>query len=533
MKDLIVTSFQKIKEYWGKLAKKSKTILITLLVGIVVVALGATVYLQVAKSGYQVLFPNITTEESREIYAMLQSMDPVVDAQINSKGQVLVPKAQWDQLVFELAAKDYPKSAPLYDLFLQNTGFTKTEYEKKQILLFQTQDRIQETLKHIEGITGAVASITVPEESGYVWDKNNVQKSTASILVETEQGYELSSERVSAIKNLTAKAVPKLDPDSVSVVDARTGIEIKSSEGGSGGYDSERLKFERELEQDIVDKVKVILSPKYGADGVTAVATVKLNYDKMMTEKNELIPQENGDGLKTHLDEQYSINGQIPAAGLVGEENNTDVPIYNAGDGTGTGGVTDYNKSVDYDYSYIKTQIEKGNAEVTEKSVSVLVNDPALDTETHDKLVDLIAKGTSIDPTFISVTNIDLGIEPTPEPDPVEPEPFFTTRMIIILSAAAAAMLLVFILIIVLVSAHNKKKRRLLQEAAEQEALSRENELKSMQDDIENHKRALSQAAHAAATTKESAITDEIKSFTHENPEIAASLIRSWLKEEE
>ena len=88
---------------------------------------------------------------------------------------------------------------------------------------------------------------------------------------------------------------------------------------GTNGVDFERLEFEKQMQKDIEDNVKRLLAPIYGADGVTAVAKVKLDYDKMLTEQKELVPQDDGNGVKTHLDENYSLNGNVPAAGIVGE----------------------------------------------------------------------------------------------------------------------------------------------------------------------------------------------------------------------
>ena len=91
----------------------------------------------------------------------------------------------------------------------------------------------------------------------------------------------------------------------------------------------------------------------YGVDGVTAVARVELDYDKMKTETRQLTPEDTGKGVMTHFEEQFSQNGQVAAEGLVGEENNTDVPKYPNQVGAGDGTTSDYSNSIDYDLSLI------------------------------------------------------------------------------------------------------------------------------------------------------------------------------------
>lgn len=514
------------------LSRAIRSVLIAVLVLVFVLALGVTVSLNVERSKFEVLFPNITQEESREIYAALQEMGST--PQMNAKGQVMVPKEQWDNLVFDLAGKGYPKTAPAYGIFLDNTGFTRTEYEKRQVLLFQTQNRIQETLSRIDGINSAIVTITVAEESALVWDENRQLDSKASVMVKMDENVKLSPERVAAIKNLTAYSVPKLSIDKVKVIDGATGIELDTGEdAAASGYDAKRLEYERQIEQDIVNKVKELLSPKYGPDGVTAVATVKLDYRQMRSEEKTLVPKDDGTGYTTRNEERYALSGNVPADGLVGEENNTDVPQYNSGEG-GDGAMTDYERITDYDFGYLLTQIDKGQADIVEKSVSVLVNDTNFDTETRDSLMDLVSKGTNIDPTYISITNLDLGVQPEPEATP-EPEVAGASNrtLILIIVGAGVFVLLIVFLVLYLVSQHKKKIQRQLEEVALAEQLAKEAELKKMQDEISEHKRNLALSAQAGANPMESAISDEIKQFTKQNPEIAAGLIRTWLREDE
>lgn len=95
----------------------------------------------------------------------------------------------------------------------------------------------------------------------------------------------------------------------------------------------------------------------------------------------------------SHFDESYTLNGEVAAEGIVGEENNTDTPpTYPTVDGTGDATATDYQKNIDYEVGYILTQIEKGEPIIDEASVAVVVNDPAFDTQVEETLVQLYPK---------------------------------------------------------------------------------------------------------------------------------------------
>ena len=181
---------EKIKEFWGKLADKTKKLIIAGAGALLLVILLITILINVAKGGYQVIFPGMTSEESKQVYATLQEMG--VQPKIDDRGQVQVPSEMWDQLVFELNGKGYPKTTLSYDTFASMNGFTATEFEKKTGLIFDAQDRAQKTLLRQTGIEDAVVTFTVPDTSNYIWDQTNQQKSTGSVSVRMKPGAELT-----------------------------------------------------------------------------------------------------------------------------------------------------------------------------------------------------------------------------------------------------------------------------------------------------------------------------------------------------
>ncbi|MCI8441160.1 MAG: flagellar M-ring protein FliF [Provencibacterium sp.] len=521
-----------IKEFWGKLSQKTK-ILAAAIAGVVVlagVAFAVWLWSNASDSGYEILYPGITQAETMQVYAALQSMEGVSPT-LNSQGQLMVPKEQKDNLILQLAGKGYPQTTLAYDTFLSNTGFTMTEMEKKELLLFQLQDRLQDSIRTLSGVESAIVTITVPEDSNYVWETQQ-EVSTASVILGLQEGTALTPEQVTAIRNVVAYATPKLEPENVRVVDAGTGIDLEAeSDVATSGVDFERLEYERQIEKQIVNKVKELLSSVYGPN-VTAVATVRLNYDVTKSELRELIPGDDGNGMKTHRDEQYSLNGAVAAGDIVGEENNTDVPGYvnssTSGSDTQT---TNYQSSTDYEFGERIVQTENGQAYIEDASVSVLVQDENFTTEKQERLVEIISKGVLINRNSISVEYIDLGSGDSLPAD-TEPEPgsegtsFWRSKLFWIIAGASLLLLLIIVLVIIILVRRNAKKKVLI---AAKEA---ENLMRTAQEEIDEHKRMLAEAAQANSDPKDNAIADEVREFAKQNPEITATLIRSLLKED-
>ena len=525
--------FERLKEKWAALSKRTRVMVLTAVFVVLSVALTVTVWLNISRMAYRVIFPGMTSSEATEVYATLQEMG--VPVQISAGQQVSVPADQWDSLVFELNSRGYPKTALSYDTFSSATGFTSTEFEKRVALVYQLQDRVQQTLMRQPDVIDAVVTFYVPETSNYMWDQNNSEKSSANISVTMASGKELTAARVSAIKHLAATSVPKLSIDDVVVVDASTGVELYGLEEQESDADYRERMMELELlmAKNMEDKVRRLLTPRYGADGVTVVASVQLDYDKLVTETKEYQALDNGDGggVRSHYEEAGTRTGSDAAGGLVGEENNTDVPQYPYYNTDGDGNMLSYSRLIDYDNSYILTQLERGQA-VKSASIAVIVNDSDFTDEKEDTLVQLVSKSVNLSADNVVVTNLQVG---TGEPQDVPVvSRGLTQRQILLLFIIAGVLLLIVIIIIILLSIRRKKKAEDDDEKAEKARLEEEEKLrKAEKQAIEEHKKKLAEDAKSkAANPAENAIVNEVRDFAEENPEIAAALIRSMMKEE-
>lgn len=537
MGEQIKKAINSAKDFWNKQPKNKKILMVSALGAILAIAIGGTVFLNSGKKpeeGFVPLYQGIDKTESSKVYATLQERE--VPVQLNENGEVLVPVEQKDKLLIELSEMGFPKTAPNYDIFSNSAGITATEFEQKQYLLFQLQDRIEKTLKFIDGVESAIVTLDVPQESAYVWDEENERTGSASVLLSLKDGVKLSPNKIAAIKNLVASSVPKMSPKDVIIVDAKTSLELKSSSDDEENFDSQtnRISFEEQIENRMVEKVLHVLSMAYGADRVRASASVVIDYDKMMTEQMQYTPDRNGNGVRSHLEETYKMDSETYAKGVAGEERNTDVPIYVDSDGDGKPDTIDYTKNADYLVSYMKQQIEKDQAKLKSASIAIIVDETELTPEKQQQIIDLASKAANVAPENITVSNITS--KPVIEEKPEEPdtskeeptEPVKTEVPILVYIILGSLLLVLLILLIVFLLIRKRKKKLLAKKLAEEEAAR----MALMEDEEETRRQKLREAAEAASK-KENAVTDEIKEFASTNPEITAALIRTWLREDE
>lgn len=544
MKDIkdinVKDSTAKIKDYVQKMPKKTKSLLIAVAGAIVALAVIVAVVLNVVSGNYVSLYTNLSASESASVYQAL--LDMGADVKVASDGSIQVPKSEYDIWILQLAAKGYPQSALPYDIFSSHSGMTTTESEKKQWLLYQLQDRIQSTLERMDCVDSATVTINVPEKSDYVWDTaTDEEKASAGVLLTLTPSTKISGDQVSAIRNLIAASVPSMEAENVKVVDSSTMLELSASSGSGEAGSTGNLDFELQVQSQIEANIQRLLAPRYGTDGVVAVAKVTIDYDKMMTEKYEVTPNEDGGGNLTHSDGSYSVNGTESAGDIAGEENNTDVPEYAYTSPSADGGMTDYTWSKDYDYSYIKTQVESGNAILKRATVSVLVNEKALTEDKKTELTSLISGCTDI-PTelvYVSAFTLPVVTDNGGNTDtnngssiPENPNFDFLNLPTWVYIAAGVGLLLLLVMILVVVTILKSRKKARLRTLAEAQERTRIEEQKRQREEIENYKHSLEAMAKGNIDPKDEAIMDEVRTFARDNPQITANLLRSWLKEE-
>lgn len=533
IKEHIVT----VKTYIVEMPKKKKIIFGSILAGVILLAILLTIFINRGKSKYCVLYADMDPTEASSVYQTLQSMG--TDVQLNNKGEVMVPVKEYDSLLLQLAAQGYPQTALTYDIFSSHSGLTATESEKQTWLLYELQNRIQNTLTRLSGVQSSVVTINLPSQSEYVWQQATTdQTATASVLLTLQNGASLSGDQVTSIKNLVAKGVPRLSPENVSIINAATMLELLGSdvEGSTTLTEEQKFELERTIRNRIEQSAVRILSPRYGADGVVAVASVTIDFDKMMTERMELLERAdpNSGGYVTKFIEDWGTNGQTTVGGLVGEEDNTDIPTYPYQNGEAINNSNDYHREVRYDYGYLKTQVERGNAVLDRATVSVMVKEDNLTDLRREELIGIVASATDIDVDNIFVAAFNAASENPENPGDDRPTGIFDFSKIPlwVYLVAGGVLLLIIALIIIIVLIRRRMRRVAEEKEKEKERAVQESE-QQLKDEIEQYKRQLTDAARGSMDPKDDAIVSEVREFAQSNPEIAANLLRNWLKEDD
>lgn len=509
---------KQVGDFWKKQNKKMRIVLPVSLAGIIVAAVVIAAALN--NKSYTVLYTGLSSSEAGEILAALDEMSVVT--RVKNDNTILVPENDEARLKMELSAQGYPKSSLNYNLFSANTGFMTTDYEKRQYLVFQLQDRLQEAIETLQGVDTAIVTISLPESSAYVISANKTP-ATASVVLVVRRGAELSAKQIAGIEQLVAKSIPGLETGNVAIVDGNGALLNSGDEEGMAA--STRLELETGIAKTIENNVLKLLLPVYGQDALRVVANASIEISQRFSEETTYSPVVGDSGIISSQGlTQESQNGGTVAGGVPGTASNTGVTTYPEADAGASGQSASSSSETNYLVNQMKEQMEKKGYEIKDISVAVLIGDTSLSPDETEKYREMIAYASGIKAEKVSVFAAEFSAQKSTSPVQQTPAPIYSIEQKDVpYLIGLCAFLLVLILFIIIMKSRRKRRN-----AA---ATNDEDELGLIGNLGTNP--AMMPGQIVLNETRELGLKRQIKDFSSSSPDVVAQLLRTWIKEEE
>ncbi len=525
MEDQVKNFGKNIIEFWKNLSKKVKTTIIVSSILLIVGAIVLTILMN--RTEYVVLFSDLEDTEITEVLAKLQEKS--VEYKYESNGQILVPEQSEALLRMQLAQEGYPKSGANYDIFKDNVSFMTTDSEKKTYLLFLRQERLQTSIKTIDGIKDVIVTISIPENNSFAWDVNK-EEATASVKINMKPGESLNSSQIQGIKRLIQTSVTGLKEENLAIIDTE-GNDLLAKIDNSDEYQTNifkvKLDIQKQIEKDIETSIKKHLLKMYGQENYEVSVNCKINLDKRISELLEYIPNKDSNkGVISEEDKNVEIvgNGQAKG-GVVGTDTNSEIPTYP--DVTINGDDIYYknNDSIKYLVSQLKEQVQSDPGSIEDVKVAILINRDRISEEDVQNIKSLIANAAGTVAENVAIHNMKFGGEDDSQGGSVDADVTpgkkeLTLQEKIIYGAIGGGALLLIIIILVIVL-RVKKKKRLKREAELLAAVKPEDTWADLKEEI------------GVKETKEMVLKKQISEFASNNPEIASQFIKMWLRGED
>ena len=532
---------EKIKKLWEavktRLKKVSKKAYI--IIGVVVVVLAAALTFALNNKPYNVLFTGVSPSEASSILSFLEGQG-VTDYKVENNDTILVPKGKEDALKARMVMEGYPQSGYAYSTYYDHVGSLSTESERNNAYLLFLQESISNVIRNFDNVKDAKVFITRGEDRGYVLDSGNVVDATAAVQVTMNGAAKLSNQQAEGIRNLVSHAVQGLEIGSVIITDTM-GNTFTAVDEYSNSYSSAlKLRLEEAYQNKIRTDVLQALTPFFGEDNVRVSVNCQVEVSQRTVNSRDVqLPEWAQDGstdgkgiIGSRIYEYYvGRPGNETAGGVVGTTTNSDLPEYveRGADTDGTELEVSGSGQTDYDNPWTETSVIYTAGYLKDCTVAVSVNADAAGGMDSDTIRTHVARAAGIAGTVDPVT----GEEYLADKISVVTNKFYSPEVILpntgipvpawILYAAAGGLLLFLILLIVILRIRKKRKKKAEKDRELDELLA---------------SAGFPQAAAPTAgadvmalqTEKSMELRKEVRQFASDNPELAAQLIRGWMR---
>lgn len=528
MKEKIKAFGEKVKNFFGKLGKKTIIALGVALGVLVIVAILVAVSLN--NKDYVVLLTGLSTTETSSVVTYLQD-NGITDYRMENNDTVLVPKGQETALKAQLLMAGYPKSGFFYDTYFDNAGSLATESERNTAFLVALQERMEAVIRCFDGVKDAYVNIVQGEDRRYVLDDSNMVEASASVQVTMSSGTLLTDQQVQAIQNLVAHSVQGLNIDNVSITDS-LGNFYAAEDGDSATASASELKLRLENQQSnkIRTSVMQALVPFFGEENITVSVNCVVDVSKSTIESTTYQEPEwaadgstNGRGIIGSRVYDYNIirGDDQTVGGVAGTTTNSDIPTYMEDQIQNGGDQEAVSASGQDDYLVDTTKEQRSNPAgvLTDVMVAVSINSTTAGVVNTNELEIQVARAAGITDEE-SDGRISILSMPFYQPDDGNltlPTNLFPDW--VIYAAIGGGLLFLLLLILILVLRRRKKKKGYQDEELEGVMYVPAEELVTAGADV-----------MSIQTEKSMELRKNIRDFADDNPEIAAQMVKTWLK---
>ncbi len=541
----------KAKGLVSKVGKKTWAI-IGAVAGVAVIAVVLLVVLTMNKT-YVPLFTELSSEDISSILNYLSEQN-VTDYKVRDNDTILVPEAMEPSLKAKVMMAGYPAAADGYALYDEKVSSLSTESDRNNYTRMGLEKNLVALIENFDNVRQASVLISPGQDNSYVLNRDDTIDATATVFVTTRNGGRLSDEVAAAIRRAVRFAVEGLKIENVTIED-QNGTTYIDIDGLSSKTDESMLKLTLESEQNAIIRRNILnlLAPVYGEEnlsvGVNTTVDVAHTWEEAIQYYLPEYAQDGSTGGKGIIGSRvfhYEIgrDGNTNQGGVPGTTTNADLSEYveQGYQPDGNENVLEGDGEYNYDNSQTTTQKEWNGGTIIDCMVSVTINAQPGSVNTDD-LVGHVARVAGIDVEMqddkVSVLAIPFILEPD-EDTPTRGGILAGVPDWVLYAAIAGLALFLLILLIVLILVSRSRKKR----KAQEEALLAEQEAAAL---------AAAQAAAALAFTEEQQqeppktganimeihtersmeLRRDVRAFAESNPEVAAYMVKSWLKEDE
>ena len=397
-----------LREYFGKMDKKRKTLLVVL--SLLVIAFAVVAVVLLSTPNYVPMGDFTTEAAANEIYATLQREG--IPARVDGY-QVLVPD---NRLQDAYTATEGMLGLERFDYGYigEASGFSVTDAHARRLAEIQVGENLTTQIRQSGKIDNALVSVTFGETS--VWRNANARPALAAVMLTLSDGQSLTQPEVQNIADMVRTSVPGILYENISITDNRlTTYRFGDLTDSLDTIINSRIALTNILTQQMKHSAEQLLAPVFLLRNIRITPNVRLNFDVVSERHITFDPPIAGEpeGLLRSASELYELQRYYDgAAGIPGTDTNAmgmgEYPYGTLEDGEL------YRKALierNFELNETLILIEREQGVIDWLSVSVLINSDYVERVPDfeiESVVNLMQMGLGISPANISVETMSF-----------------------------------------------------------------------------------------------------------------------------
>ncbi len=341
------------------------------------------------------LFSSLSSGDEKNVVKLLDA-NSIPYKLSPSSGLVLVSDSKVNNARMIMAQHGLPStSKDSYDLLTKNEGIYTSQMNEDLIKKRILEENIETAIQTINGVQAAKVQLALPEHTDFM---QKIIHPKASVALRLEPGVALTDEQIQGIAYLVSSSIPYMNPKEVTIID-QTGALLSGEDTSPFSLSSDQLKYKQAVENKLSRQILNVLSPILGRDNVRIQVNASLDFNvkentteaympdkrSVQSEQIERSDEKNPTGNNAQ-GVPGSLSNQPPKSGKLNEQKSA-----GAGGSAGSAAEESSRDRETYNYSLGKTithtNYSKGS--IKNLTVAIVVNDRKVPGKKGDEYIAL------------------------------------------------------------------------------------------------------------------------------------------------
>jgi len=304
---------ERLRAAFNRLSEQQKIFFLVGLAAIVAIIVGSILWSR--QPDWKVLFSNLSEKDGGTIASILETQN--VPHRYSDNGALLVPADRVHEVRLRLASQGLPRGGLVGFELMENQKFGTSQFAEQVNYQRGLEGELARTIQSIGAVQSARVHLAIPKPSVFVRDD---QKPSASVMLSLYPGRALDGGQIAGISHLISSSVANLPITNVTVIDQNGNLLTQLKSAAAAGLDAVQLKYVREIEEGVIQRIETILKPVLGADNfkVQVAADLDFSHSEQTAETFRPNPTPESSAIRSQQsNETASVNqavGGVPGA---------------------------------------------------------------------------------------------------------------------------------------------------------------------------------------------------------------------------